>query len=747
MPDPKTKESAKKPKVKSSGFVLKQAASIIREKYQQQKERNAPEQKDPVHYATDQVERSGKRTLRAAEAVAHVIRKKVKAERQLRRREKHAQNTGNSQGSSQSQSQQATPQESPELLPGQTSAETVPAAPAPSDAAGNFSAPVQEHVQQHIRQPDTPFADHTDFHSSAPDHFRFSTPDSRTVNEGLQGREKNPAQSRQAAAQGRQKAIGDAKKARERKVEQQRFTTREQTHRVETIGQQNFRERVDAIRSGSEQVLDRGRTDTFTTLGKSSAENTPEIDSILKRLKKQKHFEYGGSSAGRTRYIQSSGLRPKQGTSLQKKTPAKRIFQKRVSPAQKAKAAAQKKARREMARKAAQQTARATKAAGKLTVRVVVAVGRAVVAAVRGLIAACSSVVGLIVLVCILLIAAIAASPFGIFFSGESAAEDSVPLSVAVGQISFSFNQTLAELQNDETYDDVTVTGSAADWVEVIAVFAVKTAGSDDADATDVVILDADRIDRLEAVFWDMTTISQEVREVENDDESDDEDGEKEPKRVLDITITAKSAEEMAAEYDFTEQQLEVLRELLANRAMIQDLIGNLGQITADAEAVLDRLPEDITLEREAVLRAACSLVGKVGYFWGGKSYALGWDSRWGQLLKVTAAGSVTTGTYRPYGLDCSGFVTWVFYNATGGEPIMTGSAAMQHSYCTPISWSEALPGDLVFYADDSHVGIVAGYDESGNILIVHCTPSGGVVITGREYFSAIGRPAYFAGG
>lgn len=286
MPDPKTKESAKKPKVKSSGFVLKQAASIIREKYQQQKERNAPEQKDPVHYATDQVERSGKRTLRAAEAVAHVIRKKVKAERQLRRREKHAQNTGNSQGSSQSQSQQATPQESPELLPGQTSAETVPAAPAPSDAAGNFSAPVQEHVQQHIRQPDTPFADHTDFHSSAPDHFRFSTPDSRTVNEGLQGREKNPAQSRQAVAQGRQKAIGDAKKARERKVEQQRFTTREQTHRVETIGQQNFRERVDAIRSGSEQVLDRGRTDTFTTLGKSSAENTPEIDSILKRLKK-----------------------------------------------------------------------------------------------------------------------------------------------------------------------------------------------------------------------------------------------------------------------------------------------------------------------------------------------------------------------------------------------------------------------------------------------------------------------------
>lgn len=78
MPEPKTKESAKKPKVKSSGFVLKQAASIIREKYQQQKERNAPEQKDPAHYATDKLESGGKRTLSAADALRHTIRKKNK---------------------------------------------------------------------------------------------------------------------------------------------------------------------------------------------------------------------------------------------------------------------------------------------------------------------------------------------------------------------------------------------------------------------------------------------------------------------------------------------------------------------------------------------------------------------------------------------------------------------------------------------------------------------------------------------
>ena len=448
------------------------------------------------------------------------------------------------------------------------------------------------------------------------------------------------------------------------------------------------------------------------------------------------------SGPGTPQFRQTAGrnfryetIAPKQASSAKfvGRAPAKK-----VSPAQRAKAAARRKAQKEAARRTAKRTALVAKKVGQLAVRLTMAVGRTVVAAVQGLLAAGSGVVLLIMLLCLLLVAAIAASPFGIFFSGEGSTAGSVPLSVAVGQISFSFNQPLANLQSDERYDDVTVSGSAADWVEIVAVFAVKVAGSNGTDATDVVTLDADRIDRLEAVFWDMTTISQEVREVDEDSG--------ETRCVLDITITARSAEDMAAEYSFTEQQQQMLQELLANRAMLQELIGSLGQITADAEAVLGSLPEDLALERESIVRTACSLVGKVGYFWGGKSQVIGWDSRWGQLMKVTAAGSSTTGTYRPYGLDCSGFVSWVFYNATGGEPVMTGSAAMQHTYCTPISWSEAQPGDLVFYADDSHVGIVAGHDDTGNVLIVHCTPSGGVVITGQEYFADVGRPTFYGG-
>lgn len=140
-------------------------------------------------------------------------------------------------------------------------------------------------------------------------------------------------------------------------------------------------------------------------------------------------------------------------------------------------------------------------------------------------------------------------------------------------------------------------------------------------------------------------------------------------------------------------------------------------------------------------------LVGKVNYFWGGKSLVIGWDSRWGQLTKVTADGSPTTGTYRPFGLDCSGFADWVFYNASGGEYILGhgGGVAAQHRYCEQISWGEAQPGDLVFYPDDSHVGIVGLRDVTGNLLIIHCASgSNNVVITDSSGFMTVGRPLYY---
>lgn len=168
---------------------------------------------------------------------------------------------------------------------------------------------------------------------------------------------------------------------------------------------------------------------------------------------------------------------------------------------------------------------------------------------------------------------------------------------------------------------------------------------------------------------------------------------------------------------------------------------------TGAALEVWERLPEDLSVERRMVVTYALALVDRVDYFWGGKSLVLGWDDRWGQLAEVTAEGDDTTGTERPYGLDCSGFVDWAFYNASGGSyiPGQGGGAAAQHGQCADIPWEEVQPGDLVFYPEDDHVGIAAGRDGQGRLLVVHCAAGvGGVTLSCSNGFTQAARPGWY---
>ena len=410
-----------------------------------------------------------------------------------------------------------------------------------------------------------------------------------------------------------------------------------------------------------------------------------------------------------------------------------------------ARAAAQRKAQRKMLQESAQSGGRASKKLGSVAVQAVKEIGKGVASAVSSILSAGGGAVVLVLLLTVILVAAIVASPFGILFSNESREAGVVPISAAVAQVNYDFNERLEALQTADDYDSISVDGQAADWVEVLAAFAVKVAGSNDVDAADVATMDADRIARLKAVFWDMTTITHRIEVIQHPGSGDD-DGWTE--RNLYITITAKTAEEMKTAYHFNRNQIAALDELLEQRDLLRELIEDVYSVSGDTAALLRDLPEDLSPEREAVVRTACSLVGKVNYFWGGKSLVIGWDARWGELRQVTAAGSSTTGTYRPYGLDCSGFVDWVFYNQSGGSYVIGhgGGATMQHSYCTDISWADAQPGDLVFYPDNSHVGIVGGRDANGELLIIHCASGyNNVVITGKEGFTSISRPRYYA--
>ena len=168
---------------------------------------------------------------------------------------------------------------------------------------------------------------------------------------------------------------------------------------------------------------------------------------------------------------------------------------------------------------------------------------------------------------------------------------------------------------------------------------------------------------------------------------------------------------------------------------------------TGEAMEVWERLPDDLSMERRMVVTYALALVDKVDYFWGGKSLVLGWDDRWGELAEVTAEGSDSTGTEQPYGLDCSGFVDWAFYNASGGEYVIGqgGGAMEQHANCVDIEWDEVQPGDLLFYPEDEHVGIAAGRDWLGHLLVVHCASgTDGVAISHRTGFETAARPVWY---
>ena len=408
-----------------------------------------------------------------------------------------------------------------------------------------------------------------------------------------------------------------------------------------------------------------------------------------------------------------------------------------------ARKAATQDAQRKMLKKSNNRATRAVVAAAKK-------LAEADAKAVKELISALASLGGgtalFIVFSIVIVAGAFLASPLGILFADEQESDDTVPLATAIAEIQGEYHAELERLQNGD-FASVQIVGQAPDWREVVAVFASKTAGA--GDGVDVFTLDEERVELLRQVFWDMceiTTATQTVDVPDSDPDDDVDDGH--TGIALTITITAKTAEQMRMEYSFTKYQNDALDILLENLGSLNIPMGSLTISQEDAIELLENLPDDLDPERKNVVETAVQLVGRVSYFWGGKSLTLGWDDRWGTPMEVTAAGSGSTGTIRPFGLDCSGFVDWTFYNATNGSyyPGRGGGAATQHSYCINISWSDAQPGDLVFYPADVHVGIVGGRDTDGNLLIVHCSSgANGVVITGSAGFTSVARPDCFA--
>ncbi|MBQ1424153.1 MAG: C40 family peptidase [Lachnospiraceae bacterium] len=139
-----------------------------------------------------------------------------------------------------------------------------------------------------------------------------------------------------------------------------------------------------------------------------------------------------------------------------------------------------------------------------------------------------------------------------------------------------------------------------------------------------------------------------------------------------------------------------------------------------EIQEYLAGLPSDVSDARKAVVDFALHSVGKVPYYWGGKPNGPGYDGN----NFYTLVGADTSGRILR-GLDCSGWVNWVYWSATGKS--LAGESTGTLIGCGKrITRSALKPGDIIIRTGaDSHVVMFLGWVGNGNFIGIHET--GGV--------------------
>ena len=356
------------------------------------------------------------------------------------------------------------------------------------------------------------------------------------------------------------------------------------------------------------------------------------------------------------------------------------------------------------AAQAARVAARTAAAAAKAAVKATVAAVKAIIAATKALIAAIAAGgwIAVLVIIVICLIGMIIGSCFGIFFSGEDSGTGQT-MRTAVQEINTEYEEKLEEIKTSHTYDVLEMSGSRAVWKEVLAVYAVKTTTDPD-NAQEVATMDDEKLELLKDIFWQMNEISsststQTETVIETSDDGNGNIVETEvtvTHTYLYITVSHKTAEEMADQFGFNEDQREQLAELLAdenNSLWSQVLYGITG---GDGE----------------IVTVALSQVGNVGGepYW--SWYGFGSRVEW-----------------------CACFVSWCAnecgYIEAGVIPKFAACASQgvpwfqEHGLWQDNSY-EPRPGDIIFFDWDNggqdgssdHVGIVEKV-ENGRVYTV----------------------------
>ncbi|WP_181988060.1 CHAP domain-containing protein [Hungatella hathewayi] len=340
---------------------------------------------------------------------------------------------------------------------------------------------------------------------------------------------------------------------------------------------------------------------------------------------------------------------------------------------------------------AARAAARAAVVDAKVAAKATIAAVKAIIAATKALIAAIAAGgwIAVLVIVIICLIGLLIGSCFGIFFSGEDSGSGYTMQNV-VQEINDDYQQQIDTTKANLSHDVLEMSGSRAVWPEVLAVYAVKTTTDPD-NPQEVATIDDSKKAILTDIFWEMNQISSrtETRTETVITETDDGHGnivETEStvtQTYLYITVSHKTAEEMAEQYGFDKEQKEQLAELLAeeNRSLWSAVL--YGIYTEDG----------------AIVSVALSQVGNVGgepyWSWYGFSGRVEWCACFVSWC-ANECGYIDTGVIPQY----AGCVNGVQWFKDRGQ-WMDGSA-------------EPAPGMIIFFDWDDENGQDGLSDHTG---------------------------------
>ena len=237
--------------------------------------------------------------------------------------------------------------------------------------------------------------------------------------------------------------------------------------------------------------------------------------------------------------------------------------------------------------KTAQHSAKTAQQAAKAAVKATATAIKAAAAAIKGLVAAIAAGgwVAVVIILLICLIALIVGSCFGLFFGSDSTGTG-ISVTQAVSTLNGEYLSHIQEIEDANPHDRQEITSNdgvlSINWEDVLAVFSAKVTGAED--GAQVASLDDAQVQQLRDIMWEMNAVSSSTRTESHEVEVTevDEDGnetthtETVTETILEITITHKTPDEMARQYNFNSRQNEYLALMSEpeNQSLWAELLG-----------------------------------------------------------------------------------------------------------------------------------------------------------------------------